>query len=286
MRYLIIRTRGKPLSSETNWKHLYEKIASAVSLSRRPVAVSFLDVPPPGVPKFEGVQPSGCSFWRLAATGGAFYTVPGDHFNCPVGAYTHNIALSPEREQETSEILKMMFDLGYVKPEEVPQIPRLPNSPSVILYAPLGDGPVAPDVVLIACKPSAAMLLNEAANRAGVASGTPPAGPPDLHGLARIFAARRNPQLGLHGQSRLHRPRRKRNVHRSARSGSRCCCRRTVDHRRRQQRAQQLCQRPPLAVGHELIATSAASLRPTPQQLPMSSASHSIPAENLHPNMS
>lgn len=65
----------------------------------------------------------------------------------------------------------MMFDLGYVKPEEVPWIPRLARAPAAILYAPLGETPVTPDVVLFACKPPVAMLLNEAANRAGVASG-------------------------------------------------------------------------------------------------------------------
>jgi NADPH:quinone reductase-like Zn-dependent oxidoreductase len=42
----------------------------------------------------------------LAADGGVFYTVPENHFNCAVGAYTHNIALSPERENETEQTLK------------------------------------------------------------------------------------------------------------------------------------------------------------------------------------
>jgi uncharacterized protein (DUF169 family) len=100
-----------------------------------------------------------------------------------VGAYTHNIALSPEREKETAQTLQMMFDLGYVKPEEVPQIPRLPKAPAAIVYAPLGEVPVAPDVVLFACKPSAAMLLNEAANRAGVDSGAPALGRPTCMAL-------------------------------------------------------------------------------------------------------
>ena len=50
--------------------------------------------------KFEGTQPSGCSFWRLAAEGRTFYTVPENHFNCAVGAYTHNIALSPDRKKK------------------------------------------------------------------------------------------------------------------------------------------------------------------------------------------
>jgi uncharacterized protein (DUF169 family) len=99
---------------------------------------------------------------------GEFYTVPENHFNCAVGAYTHNIALSPEREKETEQTLKMMFDLGYVKPEEVSQIPRWAKTPVAILYAPLGESPVEPDVVLFACKPSATMLLNEAAVQGGV----------------------------------------------------------------------------------------------------------------------
>jgi uncharacterized protein (DUF169 family) len=135
------------------------------------------------VERFEGSEPSGCSFWRLAAAGRTFYTVPEDHFNCAVGAYTHNITLSPEREQETGLTLKMMFDLGYVRPEEVPQIPRLAKSPAAVVYSPLGDAPLTPDVVLFACRPRAAMLLNEAANRAGVASGAPALGRPTCMAL-------------------------------------------------------------------------------------------------------
>jgi len=70
-----------------------------------------------------------------------------------------------------------------VKPEEVPHIPRLPKPPAAIVYAPLGEAPVAPDVVLFACKPSAAMLLNEAADRAGVTGGAPALGRPTCMAL-------------------------------------------------------------------------------------------------------
>jgi uncharacterized protein (DUF169 family) len=171
------------MSGVEDWSSLEQRFAAAVKLARRPVAVTFLDAAPAGVAQFSGTEPSGCSFWRLAAAGRVFYTVPENHFNCAVGAYTHNIALSPEREKETEQTLKMMFDLGYVKPEEVPQIPRLAKTPVAILYAPLGDSPLAPDVVLFACKPSAAMLLNEAANRAGVASGAPALGRPTCMAL-------------------------------------------------------------------------------------------------------
>jgi uncharacterized protein (DUF169 family) len=167
----------------SNWSELEHRIGAAVKLGRRPVAVTFADAAPANVERFSGTEPSGCSFWRLAAAGRVFYTVPENHFNCAVGAYTHNISLSPEREKETEQTLKMMFDLGYVKPEEVPQIPRLAKAPAAIVYAPLGESPVAPDVVLFACKPAGAMLLNEAANRAGVGSGAPALGRPTCMAL-------------------------------------------------------------------------------------------------------
>ena len=171
------------MSASVEWREIERQIGETVKLARRPVAVSFLQTTPSNVKKFEGSEPSGCSFWRLAAEGRTFYTVPENHFNCAVGAYTHNITLTPEREKETEQTLKFMFDLGYVKPEEVPQIPRLPNAPVAIVYAPLGETPTPPSVVLFACNPSGAMLLNEAANRAGVASGAPALGRPTCMAL-------------------------------------------------------------------------------------------------------
>ena len=171
------------MSVNANWKELEQRLAAVIKAGRRPVAVTFLESAPLEVGKFEGTEPSGCSFWRLAAEGRTFYTVPENHFNCAVGAYTHNIALSPEREKETEQTLKMMFDLGYVKPEEVPQIPRLAKTPKAILYSPLGEASAAPDVVLFACKPAGAMLLQEAANRAGVGTGAPALGRPTCMAL-------------------------------------------------------------------------------------------------------
>ena len=171
------------MSRLASWRDLERQMLQAVSSRVRPVAVAFLDVAPGGVQKFAGTQPSGCSFWRLAAQGKTFYTVPENHFNCAVGAYTHNIALSPEREKETEQTLKMMFDLGYVRPEEVSHIPRLAKTPKAILYSPLGEMPVEPDVVLFALKPAAAMILQEAAARAGVGTAAPALGRPTCMAL-------------------------------------------------------------------------------------------------------
>ncbi len=169
--------------TNANWKELEQRVAVAIKPGKRAVAVTFLDAAPSHAKRFEGTEPSGCSFWRLAAGGNTFYTVPENHFNCAVGAYTHNITLSPEREKETEQTLKLMFDLGYVKPEEVPQIPRLAKSPKAILYSPLGEATATPDVVLFSCKPAGAMLLQEAANRAGVGTGVPALGRPTCMAL-------------------------------------------------------------------------------------------------------
>jgi uncharacterized protein (DUF169 family) len=171
-----------------DWKKLEELFATRLTLDRRPVAVTFLDAEPTGVPKFSGTEPAGCSFWRLAAAGKTFYTVPADHFNCAVGAYTHNIQLPPDRVQETETMLGMMFNLGYVRPEEVPGIPRLPSEPKAVVFAPLADAPIPPSVVLFACKAPAAMLLNEASIRAGASSPLPLLGRPSCMALPAALA--------------------------------------------------------------------------------------------------
>ena len=142
-------------------------------MERRPVAISFRATPPEGVPKFSGSVPSSCSFWRLAAEGRTFYTVTSDHWNCPIGSYTHNAPLPPEREPELMQTLGLMGELGYVRMEEIPGVFRLAETPAVVVYAPLGDTPVDPSVVLFAGRPGRLMRLTEAAMRAGVMSALP-----------------------------------------------------------------------------------------------------------------
>ncbi len=178
---------------------LEERFATHLKMARRPVAVTFLDEIPVGVEQFRGIEPSGCSFWRLAADGRVFYTVPDDHFNCAVGAYTLNIPLSKEREQETEQTLNLMFGVGYIRPEDVPGIPRLEKTPTAMLFAPLGASPVTPSVVLFACRATAAMLLNEAAMRAGSGGALPPLGRPSCMALPAALATGTVSSLGCAG---------------------------------------------------------------------------------------
>ena len=126
----------------TDYQMLERNLRESLQFDRRPVAVTFVDTPPRGVAQFSGAAPSGCTFWKLAAAGQAFYTVPADHYNCAIGSYTHNIPLPPERAHELSDTLGLMGTIGYVRMEEVPGIPQLPTTPAAIVYAPLGDTPV------------------------------------------------------------------------------------------------------------------------------------------------
>ena len=122
-----------------NYRALEQQLSSELGLTRRPVAIALADAAPAGVSQFTGSVPSGCSFWRLASEGRVFFTVPGDHYNCPIGSYTHNIPLPRDRANDLGDTLGLMGDLGYLRMQEVAGIPVLPKTPAVIIYAPLGD---------------------------------------------------------------------------------------------------------------------------------------------------
>lgn len=171
-----------------DYRDLEQRFTGALGLARRPVAVAFRDTPPAGVARFEGTAPSGCSFWRRAGAGRVFYTVPGDHHNCAVGSHTHAIPLPAERAAELEQTVTFMVGLDYLRMEEVPGIPRLPRAPGAVVYAPLADTPVEPDVVLFAGPPGRIMLLQEAAMRAGVDVTAPLLGRPTCAALPAALA--------------------------------------------------------------------------------------------------
>jgi uncharacterized protein (DUF169 family) len=112
-------------------------------------------------------MPAGCAFWRAAMDGHSFYTVPSDHYNCAVGSYTHAIQVPADRGNVLMDTIGFMVGSGYLQMAEVPGIPVLPEQPEFIAYAPASEATFAPDVVLIAAKPASAMLIYEAALRAG-----------------------------------------------------------------------------------------------------------------------
>jgi uncharacterized protein (DUF169 family) len=170
-----------------DYRAIEARLMQTLGGSRRPIAIAFLDAPPSGVEQFQGSLPSSCSFWSLAAAGRTFYTVPADHQNCPVGGYTQNVLL-PERMPELQNTLGLMGSIGYLRMEEVAGVFHLDQAPAAILYAPLGDTPVAPSAVIASGAPARVMLVAEAATRAGEMSNLPMLGRPTCMAIPAAMA--------------------------------------------------------------------------------------------------
>jgi uncharacterized protein (DUF169 family) len=145
-----------------------KQLADFLQLRTAPVALTFRVSPPTNVPRVAAAGPSGCTYWKLAAEGLTFYTEASDHYNCPIGAYTHGIDLPPAQAKELEGVVGTMIQLGYLRAEEIPSIPRRQGEFGVAIYTPLAETTWEPDVVLICGNAKQIMLLAEAAQAAGV----------------------------------------------------------------------------------------------------------------------
>jgi Uncharacterized protein conserved in archaea len=148
-----------------------EKLQELLGLRLPPVAIAFRESAPANMPRIESPAPAGCGYWRLAAEGRVFYTEASDHYTCPVGAHTHGVELPADVAQELNGLVQTMVQMQYIKMEEIPAIPRRQQPFRVALYAPLAVASFDPDVVLIRGTAKQLMLVAEAAQAAGVASG-------------------------------------------------------------------------------------------------------------------
>src|SRR5262245_40478954 len=133
-----------------------------LALKTSPVALTFGETALANLPRAAS-GPSGCSYWKRAAEGQSFYTEAADHYNCPIGAYTHGIDMPPTQMQELQGVVNLMISLGYFRGEEVSRIPRREERFGVAVYQPLADATETPDVVLVRGNAKQVMLLEEAA---------------------------------------------------------------------------------------------------------------------------
>src|SRR5262245_1657934 len=179
---------------------LHTALAGLLALDHPPIGIAFRETAPPGIARVAHAGPAGCAYWRLAGDGQAFYTEPADHYNCPVGAHTHGIALPAERAHELPGIVGTMVDLQYIKMEEVPELPRRTEAFRVAIYAPLASSPVDPDVVIVRGNARQIMLLAEATGAAGIARDGAVMGRPACAMIPEaIRSARATPSLGCIG---------------------------------------------------------------------------------------
>jgi uncharacterized protein (DUF169 family) len=175
-------------------------LAQLLGLAKSPVAISFVDQPPPGVPRVASGEPASCGYWRRAAEGEVFHTIAEDHKRCPIGAHTHNVPLSADERRQAESLVQTMVGLSYLKTEEVARIPARRKPLRVAVYAPLERAPIPPDVIIVRGNARQLMLLTEAALAAGVAGEGPAMGRPTCAALpAAIESGRTEMSLGCVG---------------------------------------------------------------------------------------
>jgi len=155
-----------------NYAEIADGLAASLKLSQPPVTVCFADQVPASIPMHAGRAPAGCRFWEDAAAG-VFATSSADHSLCAIGVYTHNLEPSAALQADLMDALRVFGDLGYVTPHDMPLIPVLKSRPAHVIYAPLAQTPLAPDVVLLFVDASQTLILSEATQQ--VENQIPPA---------------------------------------------------------------------------------------------------------------
>ena len=151
-----------------------DRIATLLELELPPVALAFVDAPPEGVESTDANVPSACAFWRKAELG-VFYAPADAHFNCPIGAMVMGFDLSGQPQTKLAAAVEMMCEVGYIGADEPANIPMVNAEKGGIVYGPLSDFPVEPDIAILWIAPRQAMLVSEASGNStwmGTASRT------------------------------------------------------------------------------------------------------------------
>src|SRR5579863_10597207 len=142
-----------------------ERLTDLLSLQNPPVALTLVDEKPEGIAQATKAVPSACAFWRQAERG-TFFAAAEQHFNCPVGSMVMGFELPGEVSERLGGLGQSMCDASYLSMDEAAKIPSTGKHSAGIVYGPLSDFPLTPDVVLLWVNLSQAMIYTEAAGRA------------------------------------------------------------------------------------------------------------------------
>jgi uncharacterized protein (DUF169 family) len=155
----------------TDWPALAAQLQSLLTPAAAPIGITFADAPVAGVPAFDepmaepaadgrtGRVPAGCVFW-MKSTDKTFSTVAEDHGNCSVGSVTHGFKTLEEVAGNSD--VSALLESGWVTMDDVPKIPVITHRPASVIYGPLAETPVDPDVVLLRLGPRSMMVLSDA----------------------------------------------------------------------------------------------------------------------------
>lgn len=156
---------------DRDWAALAARLKATLRPLADPIGIAFLPSGETGAARFAGLRPApnaagrtravpaGCVFW-MKAQQGVFATIDADHANCSVGSYTHGFMSLAEAAARDD--VAAILESAWVDEASMAALPRVPIKPEQILYGPLAEMPVAPDVVLLRISALALMVLRDA----------------------------------------------------------------------------------------------------------------------------
>jgi len=152
-------------------QELASQLQDTLSLMTPPLAITFTNRAFAGVSSFDGPMPeptadgrtgrvpAGCVFW-MKSVDRTFSTVAEDHANCSVGSVTHGFK-TLQQVGDKSDI-EAIVGAGWVNPDVFPQIPVVTEKYQQVVYGPLAESPVEPDVVFLRVNARQAMIISDA----------------------------------------------------------------------------------------------------------------------------
>jgi uncharacterized protein (DUF169 family) len=155
----------------TDWNALAGRLQTGLGLAAPPIAITFANAIPAGVPEFDEPMPApradgrtgrvsaGCVFW-MKSTDRTFATVAEDHANCSVGSVTHGFKTLAD--VGANEDVAALLESGWVSEQAIPTIPVVSQRPAAVIYGPLADTAVDPDVALLRVTGRQLMVLHDA----------------------------------------------------------------------------------------------------------------------------
>jgi uncharacterized protein (DUF169 family) len=96
----------------------------------------------------------------MRAAESTFGTVAEDHGNCSVGSLTHGFKTLDEVAGNSD--VAALLETGWVTMDIVPQIPVVTEKPGTVVYGPLAETPIDPDVVLLRLNAKQLMVVSDA----------------------------------------------------------------------------------------------------------------------------
>jgi uncharacterized protein (DUF169 family) len=160
------------LPTSTDWTDLGRRLTAALGTEVPPIAITFAAEPPAGVAAFDDPMPAphevdgrtgrvsaGCVFW-MKATDRTFSTVAADHANCSVGSLTHGFKTLDEVASNAD--VSALLGSGWVTMDVVPQIPVVTARPGAVVYGPLAETSIDPDVVFLRITARQLMVMSDA----------------------------------------------------------------------------------------------------------------------------